>query len=232
MSDPRGLEAVPPRTLAADSRGGRRARVDRTREAILRAAWDLFVRDGYTRTTIAGIAEAARLSQATVYATFGTKHRLLVEVRRLWYRDVELGPLVDHALAEPGAGERFRLAAHWIRRQLEHGSDLSAVIDEAMRAEPDVAEEWAELRRLAENRITAIVDGVADQLAPGVTPETAAELLWALSRASVFQELTRRRGWSPDRYEHWLGATLRQQLLGAVESPAVWPADHTGDAAP
>jgi hypothetical protein len=30
----------------------------------------------------------------------------------------------------------------------------------------------------------------------------------------LYRELVEERGWSPDRFERWLAATLRQQLLG------------------
>jgi hypothetical protein len=45
--------------------------------------------------------------------------------------------------------------------------------------------------------------------------------VWALSRAAVYRELIDERGWTPGEYERWLAATLRQQLLGTDESPAL-----------
>jgi hypothetical protein len=41
----------------------------------------------------------------------------------------------------------------------------------------------------------------------------------------VYRELTGERGWTPDEYERWLAATLRQQLLGRDESPAATDPD-------
>ncbi len=51
-----------------------------TREAMLAAAKDLFLRKEWVATTIADIAAAARVSKETVYAVFGTKKALLQEL--------------------------------------------------------------------------------------------------------------------------------------------------------
>ena len=51
-----------------------------TRHAVLTAARDLFVSNGYAATTIAEIAREARVAVDTVYATVGRKPALLREV--------------------------------------------------------------------------------------------------------------------------------------------------------
>jgi hypothetical protein len=50
-------------------------------------------------------------------------------------------------------------------------------------------------------------------LRPGLTPERAAAIYLALTRAEVYLELVEVFGWSPDDYEAWLADTLKQQLL-------------------
>jgi AcrR family transcriptional regulator len=191
-----------------------------TKEAIARAALALFAERGYARTTVEAIARRARVSGATVYAVFGSKRQILVEIRRLWFRESDLSGYVEQALAEADAAARLTLAARWIRHQLEVGATISLVIDEAIRSEPDVARMWDALRLVADETIGRVIGGVAEQLAPGVSAPRAVDIVWALSRAAVYRELTSQRGWTPDQYEHWLAATLRQQLLGRDESPA------------
>src|SRR6478752_8065851 len=51
-----------------------------TRAEVLKAARELFVRNGYAATTVADIARAARVAVDTVYATVGRKPALLREV--------------------------------------------------------------------------------------------------------------------------------------------------------
>src|SRR5436189_6071185 len=55
----------------------RRAAAARTRERICAAAEQLFLRDGYARTTIRGVAAAAGVAEATVYLAFPNKGALL-----------------------------------------------------------------------------------------------------------------------------------------------------------
>jgi AcrR family transcriptional regulator len=51
-----------------------------TRHAVLAAARELFVANGYSSATVAEIAERARVSVDTVYATVGRKPALLREL--------------------------------------------------------------------------------------------------------------------------------------------------------
>ena len=59
----------------------RREQAAATRQAILEAAERLFAEHGYVGTSVAEIAEEARVALKTVYAVFGTKAELL---RALW----------------------------------------------------------------------------------------------------------------------------------------------------
>ncbi|MEO7430336.1 MAG: helix-turn-helix domain-containing protein, partial [Acidimicrobiales bacterium] len=51
----------------------RRAQAAETRAVIVRAGCDLFIEQGYGRTTVADIARAAGVSVETIYASFGNK---------------------------------------------------------------------------------------------------------------------------------------------------------------
>lgn len=55
------------------------------------------------------------------------------------------------------------------------------------------------------------VRGLGDDLPDDVDTRTATDLLWALSNGELWRELVDERGWSPDRYERWLAATLVAQ---------------------
>ena len=55
----------------------RRQQAAATRSAMVEAAAELFERDGYARTTLAGVADSAGVSLATVYAAFSNKRGLL-----------------------------------------------------------------------------------------------------------------------------------------------------------
>src|SRR5260370_39545986 len=64
-------------TKAAKPAGLRAARVAENEERIVRAAHELFARDGYRATTLTAVADAAGVAHRTVYVRFGTKAALL-----------------------------------------------------------------------------------------------------------------------------------------------------------
>jgi hypothetical protein len=41
----------------------------------------------------------------------------------------------------------------------------------------------------------------------------AADILWALNHPNLYALLAGERGWSPERYEQWIGDLLCSQLL-------------------
>jgi AcrR family transcriptional regulator len=196
-----------------------------TRETVVRAALERFADQGYARTTVEDIARAARVSVQTVYAIFGSKRQILVDLRKLWFREADVTHLVDAALQESDPERRLLLTARWIRHQHEVGGTISMVIEEAIRADQRVAETWTTLRSVADERIHAVIAGIRPALIEDLDVDSAVAVVWALSRAAVYRELTEVRGWTPDRYEHWLGLSLHQQLLGARVRPAVRPKD-------
>jgi AcrR family transcriptional regulator len=65
-------------SAAPGAAAGARARAKRA--VIARAALDLFVRDGYERTSVDAIAAEAGVSKRTVYNHYGDKERLFVSV--------------------------------------------------------------------------------------------------------------------------------------------------------
>jgi hypothetical protein len=46
-----------------------------------------------------------------------------------------------------------------------------------------------------------------------VDPADAADIIWATNAPELYQLLVGQRGWSPERYEHFLADTWRRLLL-------------------
>jgi hypothetical protein len=51
-------------------------------------------------------------------------------------------------------------------------------------------------------------------LRPGLTEAEAADILWALTAPEPADRFIRRRGWTLDRYEHWLAHAMADALVG------------------
>lgn len=76
-------------------------------EQVVRAAFDVFIRYGYKRVTMADLAEAAQMSRPALYLVFPSKEKIFIEVvRQMTAENLEkirtaIGPLktVDEKLA-------------------------------------------------------------------------------------------------------------------------------------
>ena len=53
------------------------------------------------------------------------------------------------------------------------------------------------------------------KLRAGLDYTTARDIFWALTGRDVYRMLVRERGWSADKYEHWLANTLVDSLVSS-----------------
>src|SRR5260370_28117025 len=83
--------------------GLRAAHVAENEERIMRAAHELFVRDGYRATTLTAVADAAGVAHRTVYVRLGTKAALLKRV-------AHMAPVGDLAPIDVASREPHRTA--------------------------------------------------------------------------------------------------------------------------
>lgn len=205
MADVNPSDRVPYRQLQAEE----------TKRRIARAARRLFAEQGYARTSMAAVAEAAGVAVRTVYAAFGTKQAILAAICDQWLAEAEVFALRDQALAEPDAARRLALLARLNRQQWERGVDVVGLLESAAATDRDVARMlagWKAGRAQAQAEIAA---GMAGRLTGGLDVATASAILGGLSSAEVYRELTEGSGWSADRYEQWLASLLVRELLGA-----------------
>lgn len=195
---------------------GRRAEyAEVTRQAIITAARDLFVEQGYFGTTVDAIAEAARVAPATVYAVSGGKKGLL----RTIVETATTAPNVQEAyakiLAYPDADGLLTWIVHETRRRFELWSGLMRVVVDTAPYEPSAAEALVLARDSLRGALsrTGTRLHTLDALRPGIDADQATDILWFhLSNASYFT-LTGDNGWSLDRAEEWLLESLRRALF-------------------
>lgn len=191
----------------------RRAAAEATREAICAAAEELFLRDGYARTSIKAVARAAGVAEATVYLAFPNKAALLDATILRAIRASGSEALSQVLEAEPPE-LLARLAAataavlHHAARLMAIG-DSAAVMDAELRPRRDRAYAGVRAAMLA---IAERLDA-AGLLRPGLTPQAAADTLFAISSDSTYLRLVEDCGMAPEDYAAWLTATTRAVLL-------------------
>ena len=197
----------------------RRQAAGRTRAAILSAARDLFTERGYAATSMTAIAARAGVALDTVYASVGRKPelaRLLIETAISGTSDAvpaEERGYVQAIQAAPDAKTKIAIYAAAIRVIAPRMAPLLAMLQQAAPAEPALATLWQEIaeRRHANMRRFAADLSASAALRVGV--DEAADIIWATNAPELYQLLTVQRGWTPDRYEHFLADTWQRLLL-------------------
>jgi AcrR family transcriptional regulator len=194
-----------------------------TRGRILDAARRLLMSGTYSSVTMEDIAREAGVSYQTVYGIFGTKLQLaqgLIDIGFPHVADAlklldQLGQSDDPELA-------LRTGARVSRLIYELCADLLRFMRES--GDPGLL---ARYRDREEQRLSAMVQfGVPGQLErsgrlrASISPSEAVAVIWALSGPDQYTQLVFERGWTPSRYETWLGDAMINTLLQPEASQA------------
>jgi AcrR family transcriptional regulator len=196
----------------------RQAQAARTRAQILDAADELFRTQGFGRTSVRQIAEAAEVVPETVYANFGSKARLQTA-------------LIDSRLAPDGQTsvrdrpEFVALADEPDQRRILHAfaqdwarmSERVRPVSEILRTAKAVDPEMATIREEMEGNRYRYLRSIAELLlARGpllVDIDRAADIIWTLASPDVGRMLCDDRGWTTEDYAKWLENTLAETLI-------------------
>jgi len=220
MSLPADATSQPQKRYASQVRD---EQARRTRRAIVTAAHDLFLAQGYAATTIDGIAEAAHVSRRTVFNSVGGKVALL-KLALDWaiVGDDEPIPLIDRPaikaiLAEPDPRKALLLWVQSVTDTAARTAPLGEVLIAAADIDPAAAQLLAEASRNRMLGATLFIRYLAsrDGLAVGITEQHAAELCWALTDGHLYQLLVAQRSWSTADFSRWLSDSLTTALLPA-----------------
>jgi AcrR family transcriptional regulator len=199
----------------------RAAQTRLTRRAVVDAAAELFVRQGYAATTIDAVAEAAGVSRKTVFNAVGGKAALL-KLAYDWsiVGDDEPVPMSERpqvklvqSLTDPAAVVRT-----WVGTVVEIGQRVTPiyrVIEAAADAEPAAAAllATAQAERLVGAR--SCIDHIADLggLRPGLSRERAADVFWAQTDGALYRRLVEDRGWPVEEFREWLTRSVLAAVL-------------------
>jgi AcrR family transcriptional regulator len=184
-----------------------------TRQLIVDSARDLFLEQGYVATTIEAISDRAGVAVSTVYAAFGNKRAILQEIREAWHEQSGQHDIYRQAAEQPRPEQQLALAAHATRRQWETSASMIRIYRGAAAADQDAAAELQAALHGRRDGLGQLIHAMAPMLRPDLTPAQAAAIFFALTLPEVYEEMVDVAGWSPDAYEAWLAAILKQQLL-------------------
>lgn len=168
--------------------------------------------------TMEAIAQRARVSVPTVYAIFKSKTGILIALLDQAMFGAAYEEVVRKARRATDPESRLRLAAA-VARRLRHSQ--SEVFD-LMRGAGVVAPELAKLEQQRERLRYEKEEGVirllreSGRLRPGLTDQPARDIFWVFTGGDVYRMLVRERGWSPQKYQHWLADTLIMLLLAPI----------------
>lgn len=193
----------------------------RTRRAVVTAARELFLAQGYAPTTIDAIAAAAQVSRRTVFNAAGSKVALL-KLALDWAITgddepvaLEQRPAVRAIQAERDPRRALELWAEMVVEIAGRVAPVGQVLYAAADSDPEAAQLLADE---AGNRMYGATEFVRhlaslDGLAAGVSQQQAADLCWAMMDGHLYHLLVTQRGWTPAAVARWLADSLGATLL-------------------
>jgi AcrR family transcriptional regulator len=217
MPDPKA--ASPPARRYVSQVRDEQAR--RTRRAVVTAARELFLAQGYAPTTIDAIAAAAQVSRRTVFNAAGSKVALL-KLALDWAIvgddepvALEQRPAVGAILAERDPRRALELWAEMVVDIASRVAPISQVLYAAADSDPEAAQLLADEARNRMYGAAAFVRHLASLggLAAGVSEQQAADLCWAMMDGHLYHLLATQRGWTPAGVTRWLADSLGATLL-------------------
>ena len=197
----------------------RQEAAQRRRAAIVEAATRLFVREGFSGTTISRIAADAGVSAETVYKVFGNKVALVRAIRDAALAGV--GPIhAERRSDRMQSGERDprNIIRGWGVLATEVAPRVAPVlllVRQAAASDPELAKlqeemDAARLTRMTSNAQTLLKGG---HLRRGMTLDAAADVLWTYSSPELYELLVLRRHWSVGRYGEFIVNAMIDALL-------------------
>lgn len=199
----------------------------RTEQQIVDAATELFLRDGYARTSLNAVAARAGVAERTLYLRFDNKVRLFQRViENGIVGDVDDAPLPQRewairAMTAATLDERIAAFADGVAGMNERLGPLMAINGEVEASEPAVQQTARHWRVETQRFLRAFWQSAADA---GLLPE-GADVDWLTDTGAILSAAesrllaARTQGWDRRAYAAWLAATWRRLVTASAGSP-------------
>lgn len=182
-----------------------------TKRAVVDAARELFVANGWAATGMREVAAAAGVALETVYSHFSSKRGLL----RAAADDAVVGDDAPVPLAERpeflaiGEGRRpARIAGAARLLTAVHGR--TAAVATLLRQAAPADEEIAEMLRSTRERQRSDVAEALRLVVGRVPTRSERDGVWAIASPEVYLLLVEESGWTPEQYEAWIAEALER----------------------
>jgi len=193
-----------------------------TRAAVLAAARDLFLSEGYAGTTVAAVAARAQVAVDTVYAAVGRKPALLREVveAAISGTDHAVPPAqrdyVRRIRAAGSAREKIALYGHAVAQIQDRLGPVYLALREAATTDDDCRVLWETIsaRRAANMRDLVADLRVTGELRADLTDDEMADIVWSMNGPEYWALLVHGRGWTTRRFGTWLADAWTRSLVG------------------
>jgi AcrR family transcriptional regulator len=202
----------------------RREQARQTRAAIIDVARRRFLEDGLAATTIAAIANEARVSVDTIYKAFGGKPGLVSAICQEALTGEGPVPAETRSDAmqatERDAREIIRGWGALTTEVAPRIAPILLLVRAAAMADPEMARLQSKLNAQRLERMTHNARSLADTggLRAEVTFERAGEIMWTYTSPELYELLVLTRGWPLDRYGKFIAEAMSAALLGPGES--------------
>jgi AcrR family transcriptional regulator len=195
----------------------RQEQAQMTRSRIIDGARRLLTKGTYSSVTMEDIAREAGVSYQTVYAVFGTKLRLAQEIVLVGFHFEGLEELNDELRQSSDPEVWLRGSAQISRRIYETCADLLRFMKQSGDPQLLARYNWNEELRLTQEGFLPAALDASGRLQVGMTQAEILAVIWALTGSDTYSKLVFERGWTPSRYEEWLGASLISLLLKPLQ---------------
>lgn len=178
----------------------RAERAGETRGRLIAAAHGLFLRQGWTTTTMTQVAEYAGVARPTLYLHFDTKLNLLVACIDASLSEIPVRDRDDYqAMGVGSLTQRAATAAGWLRDANERSAPIQRVLDHAAVSTPEAAQI---LIQMEQRRHDEYANACRLVLGASPPPNALVDEIWTLGSRAIWFTLAE-RGWSPDQWQAW-----------------------------
>lgn len=192
-----------------------------TRDVILATARRLFLKQGYSKTTMQDIAITAGIALDTIYASVGPKpalFRLVVETAISGGNNAVAAENRDYVVAiraEPTALGKLTIYAEALIDIHRRLAPVFRVLEVASLAEPDLKALWEEIAERRASNMRLFAKDLADtgEVRKELSLNTVADIIWSMNSPQFYILLVDQRHWSPQDYASWLADAWQRLLL-------------------